>query len=248
MIEWGIKKIFTMTVDNASSNDTAVAHLKKKISNKNAFVMDGEYFHIRCCAHIINLIVKDGMKEEGGSVEKIRAVVRYIRASPQRSEQFKICCERDENPYKNNLVLDVPTRWNYTYLMLETALKFQKSIERYEESDPFFAVEIGINSPTSNDWKNAQVFCKFLKTFFEVTKKLSGSLYVTSNSYFHDIMTIQSTIYSWSNSRDPVLKNMADRMSLKFDKYWGCVDKINMLLLIAVVMDPRYKLKLRLMS
>ena len=31
MLQWGIEKVFTITVDNASSNDTTVAHLKKKI-------------------------------------------------------------------------------------------------------------------------------------------------------------------------------------------------------------------------
>ncbi|KAJ1384805.1 hAT-like transposase, RNase-H fold [Sesbania bispinosa] len=32
-------------------------------------------------------------------------------------------------------------------------------------------------------------------------------------------------------------------MKTKYDKYWGNPDKLNMLLLIALVLDPRYKMK-----
>ena len=36
---------------------------------------------------------------------------------------------------------------------------------------------------------------------------------------------------------------MAQRMKLKCDKYQGSVDRINPMLIVAVVVDPRYKLK-----
>ncbi|XLU49334.1 hypothetical protein S245_044148, partial [Arachis hypogaea] len=35
---------------------------------------------------------------------------------------------------------------------------------------------------------------------------------------------------------------MACSMKHKYDNYWGPVDKFNQLLLVAVVLDPRYKL------
>ena len=35
---------------------------------------------------------------------------------------------------------------------------------------------------------------------------------------------------------------MADKMKLKYDKYWENLDNINFLLYVAVVLDPRYKL------
>ncbi|KAI5323060.1 hypothetical protein L3X38_032132 [Prunus dulcis] len=39
-----------------------------------------------------------------------------------------------------------------------------------------------------------------------------------------------------------LLSNMAQKMKLKYDKYWGSLDSVNQFLLIAVVLDPRYKL------
>ncbi|CAL9018640.1 unnamed protein product [Prunus brigantina] len=41
---------------------------------------------------------------------------------------------------------------------------------------------------------------------------------------------------------NPVLSNMAQNMKLKYDKYLGSLDSVNQFLLIAVVLDPRYKL------
>lgn len=42
---------------------------------------------------------------------------------------------------------------------------------------------------------------------------------------------------------DNLLKRMAINMKTKFDKYWGSLDTMNKLLIIAVVLDPRYKME-----
>ena len=243
LVEWGVEKVFTMTVDNASSNDTAIAHLKKKLSKKNAFVLDGEFFHMRCCAHILNLIVRDGVKEIETSIIRIRGVVRYIRSSPQRAQQFGICCDQEQIVSKSSLCLDVPTRWNYTFLMLETALKFQKAFERLDELETNFSFDLKEGVPSEEDWDNARVLTKFLKVFYDVTKRLSGSLYVTSNDYFHQVCAIEQLLSDWAKHSDIRLSIMAKKMKEKFDKYWGNIEKVNMMLLVAVVLDPRYKLK-----
>ncbi|KAI5327097.1 hypothetical protein L3X38_026493 [Prunus dulcis] len=39
-----------------------------------------------------------------------------------------------------------------------------------------------------------------------------------------------------------VLNDMACSMKMKFEKYWGDLDKVNQLLMVAFVLDPRYKL------
>ena len=57
--DWGIqKKVFSVALDNASANDAMVDFLKYELD----LVGGGTYFHVRCCAHILNLIVQDGMK------------------------------------------------------------------------------------------------------------------------------------------------------------------------------------------
>ena len=60
IIDFGIRdKIFTITLDNASNNDAAVSKLKQYWQIKENHC---KIFHVRCFAHILNLIVKDGLK------------------------------------------------------------------------------------------------------------------------------------------------------------------------------------------
>ena len=130
LIEWQIEKVFTITVDNASTNDVGIAYIKRRIINWNGLILDGEFLHIYCCAHITNLIVGEGLKDHIISIDIIRRVVMYIRSLPSMLVKFKSCVEKEKIESKKLLSLDVPTRWNSTYLMLENAIKFQKAFER----------------------------------------------------------------------------------------------------------------------
>ncbi|KAG6493329.1 hypothetical protein ZIOFF_048311 [Zingiber officinale] len=88
--DWGIeKKLFSITLDNASANDVCVEILKTQLRLKNALIFDGTLFHVRCCAHILNLIVQDGLKEIDIVVDKIREFVKYVKGSQGRKEKFK---------------------------------------------------------------------------------------------------------------------------------------------------------------
>ena len=60
--------------------------------------------------------------------------------------------------------------------------------------------------------------------------------------FFNEMFVIQKNISHFSKSQNHLLKNMATKMESKFDKYWGERDKINHLLYMAVVLDPRKKL------
>lgn len=55
--DWGIRSVSTITVDNVTSNDVAVAYLHRKISTMNGMMGDGKCFYMRCVAHILNLVV-----------------------------------------------------------------------------------------------------------------------------------------------------------------------------------------------
>lgn len=56
LLEWGIEnKLSTITLDNASSNDTAVKNLVENHLVDGKLFFGGKILQVRCCAHILNL-------------------------------------------------------------------------------------------------------------------------------------------------------------------------------------------------
>ncbi|KAL2245926.1 UNVERIFIED_CONTAM: putative AC transposase [Sesamum indicum] len=246
LLEWGIDRIFTITVDNASSNDGAMVHLKKKLENWGQNILGGKYVHLRCMAHIIILVVYDGLKgkDEHETISRIRGAVRYVRNSPARYKKFQKCAEFMET--KKLLSLDVPTSWNSTYLMLEVVICLKRAFDAYEDIDLAYKTDLSKKPfdgvPIESDWDRAKMLLKFLKHFYNLTLCISGSSYVTSNIVFHEICEVDLLLRRWLNSDDVELSDMARKMKEKFDKYWGSIEKMNIVLYYGVILDPRHNL------
>lgn len=49
-----------------------------------------------CCAHILNLIVKDSLKDLDDAIFRIHSVVKYVRSSFTRLQRFKNCAEQEK--------------------------------------------------------------------------------------------------------------------------------------------------------
>ncbi|KAK5826513.1 hypothetical protein PVK06_021435 [Gossypium arboreum] len=245
LLNWGIDKLFTVTVDNASSNDVAIGYLRKKFNPRGGLVQNGKYLHMRCMAHIVNLIVVEGLKEMNKSVERVRGAVRYVRQSPARLQKFKECVVMEKIECKKMLCLDVCTRWNSTYLMLDTAQKFERAFERFEEQDTNFRAKLerGEGWPSVDDWANVRNLKDFLEHFYEVTLRISGTSYVTSNNFFDELSEIDILLRDAQLNSNVDFNVMAIKMKEKYDKYWGDIDKMNLLMFVACVLDPRQKLK-----
>ncbi|KAF1881647.1 hypothetical protein Lal_00039865 [Lupinus albus] len=222
--EWGIERVFTITVDNASSNDGAISYIRRKLDAR------GEWWQI--FAYEMN-------------------VVRHVRSSPSRLASFKECIAAELIESESLVCLDVPTRWNSTYLMLERAEKFQKAFDRLYDQESYFRKWFGdddkgkrkCGSPIEKDWNQARIFIQFLEIFYRMTLLFSGSLHVTSNKCYSEIASIQATLTSWSYNQSEPFGSMALSMITKYDKYWGNVEKINPLLFVGNVLDPRFKLE-----
>ncbi|GKD01124.1 zinc finger BED domain-containing protein RICESLEEPER 2, partial [Tanacetum coccineum] len=96
--------------------------------------------------------------------------------------------------------------------------------------------------PISSDWANVRRLTKFLEHFYQLTLKVSGTLYVTSNSFLDDITSIDAALNNCINGvPDTNLVAMAKMMKCKFDKYYESLEKCNMATVVASVLDPRNK-------
>ena len=57
--------------------------------DSSSLILEGKYLHMRCAAHILNWIVKDGMYVMEKSIERVRDSVAYWSATPKRHEKFE---------------------------------------------------------------------------------------------------------------------------------------------------------------
>ncbi|KAL0011073.1 hypothetical protein SO802_006181 [Lithocarpus litseifolius] len=235
LCEWEIEnKVFSVTLDNASSNDVSVDILRTQLSIRKALVCNGEFFHLRCFAHILNLIVQDGLKEIDIAIQKIRESVKYVKVSQVRKQKFLESVNQMSLDGKRGSQ-EVPTRWNSIFLMIENALYYRRAffhLELTESNDK--------NCPTVDEWSKVEKIDKFLAVFYDATCAFSGTKYPAANLYFPSVFMIYLTLRQQMENEDEYLRRMAIQMLAKFEKYW--LD-FNVLLAIAVSLDPRYKLQ-----
>ncbi|XP_013741789.1 zinc finger BED domain-containing protein RICESLEEPER 2-like [Brassica napus] len=266
LAEWDIRRVFCITVDNATANTSAMKKFKEDFMSQgeDALVLNGEFLHIRCATHILNLIVKEGLAEIDDSVIAIRNAIQYVRSSTNRLKSFEFRVESGKMT-RGSLPLDVKTRWNSTYLMLDQALKFRLAFEKMESEDKpyndyFMEITDGkkrIGPPSKSDWEEVERLVHFLVIFYNSTLVLSASKSITSHKIYNEIVTITRNVCKISNAQGPddSLRYKALSMMGKIRKYWNpfveedeaekskfksC--KMNKLIIVANVFDPRKKM------
>jgi len=75
--DWNLgRKLPSLMMDNCSSNDAIITILKNRLEIRE-LPLQGKIFHMRYCAHILNLIVNDELEIIDGSIEKIHDSVAY---------------------------------------------------------------------------------------------------------------------------------------------------------------------------
>jgi hypothetical protein len=113
-----IDKIYSVTLDNASSNAKAMetltpmfaGYLDSDPAPTLSYPNKREYslMYQRCACHIINLIVKSGLKRFKPYTEDFRTVINFLNSSNHRIAMSKNYCNaQDVRPKKFGLDMDV---------------------------------------------------------------------------------------------------------------------------------------------
>ncbi|KAF7113478.1 hypothetical protein RHSIM_RhsimUnG0122000 [Rhododendron simsii] len=161
--------------------------------------------------------------------------VKYLIHSEASLTQCSDIAKQLKLPLKK-LILNCPTRWNSTYMMLSAALEFKDVFSRYSERDVSFSYV-----PTYEEWERVENVCQFLKIFNDVTNIIASCEYPTSNLFLTEIWRVKEILDKNSVSEFEYLRSMALKMKGKFDKYWG---ECNLVKALGAALDPRYKLLL----
>ncbi|XP_047092284.1 zinc finger BED domain-containing protein RICESLEEPER 2-like [Lolium rigidum] len=238
LTDWNLKdKLFTITLDNdCSSHDIYSANLRDHLSNKNNLMLKGQLFVVRCYANILNAVAHDVIASIHGVIYNIRESIKFIKASSAREERFAEIALQLEIPSTKTLCLDVTTQWNTTYLMLLAALDYRQAFTTLETCDDNYN-----ESPSAEDWKRVEAACNYLKFLYDSAHSIMAAANPTSNLFFHEAWKLQLELSNAITHEDQVFSSIAKEMHERFDKYWK---DCNLVLAIAVVMDPRFKMKL----
>lgn len=199
-----------------------------------ALPLDGKFFHIKCCVHILNILVQYGMTEIESAVHNVRASVKYITNSVSLLQVFGDIVSQLRLP-DIKLILDCGTRWNATYAMVVVAIGYKDVFSRYADKDLSYSF-----LPSDEDREKAKLVCNFLEEFDMITNLISGTDYPTSNLLLPELWHIKKILDEACSSEDSCLMKMATKMKKKFDKYWG---DCNLLISLAAILDPRNKIK-----
>ena len=119
----------------------------------------GEFFHVRCGAHVLNLIVKEGLKLIDVGISKVKDLVKYVTSSESRKLKFEEIALGFGIDYARGLWLDDPVRWNSAYKMLERALPCRAIFAsmRWIKSSPSSFTDL----PTKEDWSKIRKYVIF---------------------------------------------------------------------------------------
>lgn len=156
MSKWNVDKIGTITIDNATTNDVVARCLQEHYSFRGALLLNGIDIQVCCWGHVLNLIVQERLDEITSSIHGVRNAVKYVRGSAKRKFEFLHFADQESIPTGEMLSLDICTRWNSTYVTLESALHYRRAYDCMKTHDSNFK-----DPPLAKDWEKLKLFMVF---------------------------------------------------------------------------------------
>ncbi|KAM6553365.1 hypothetical protein CsatB_014127 [Cannabis sativa] len=234
--DWSLEnKLFSLTY-NQPLSDAALENLRPLLSIKNPLILNGQLLVGNCLARAFSSIAKDVLYEVHENVRKVRESVKFVKTSESHEEKFLELKQHLQVPSERTLSLDDQTQWNTTYQMLVAASELKEVFSCLDTSDPDYKA-----APSMDDWKQVEIVCMYLKLLFDAVNILTTTTNPTAITFFHEVWKIQSELVRAATSEDPFINALTKRMQEKIDKYWK---ECSLALATAVVMDPRFKMKL----
>ena len=89
-------------------------------------------FHVRCCAHIFNLLIKDGLSVIEDVIFKVQENIKYLAGLLSPLMMFSNVAKQ-LHLLSKKLILDCCAQWSATYDMLSTVLEFKHIFRRYQQ-------------------------------------------------------------------------------------------------------------------
>jgi zinc finger BED domain-containing protein 1 (E3 SUMO-protein ligase ZBED1) len=142
-------KIIALTTDNDSAMLVCGKEIADALDNE---ISSMNFSHYCCTAHVLNLGVKKGLEAVNNSITKARKITCLIKNSTYLCDSLRAFCTLKNVNYLKP-ILDVDTRWNSTFYMLQ----------RFKELEPALTLLAADNRsinalyPDKEDWSSIKV-------------------------------------------------------------------------------------------
>ncbi|KAJ1436743.1 Zinc finger, BED-type [Sesbania bispinosa] len=235
--DWNIEgRLFSITC-NQTLSEVAIGNLRSLLSVKNPLILNGQLLVGNCIARTLSNVANDLLSSVQGIVKKIRDSVKYVKTSESHEEKFLELKQQLQVPSEMSLFIDDQTQWNTTYQMLVAASELREVFSCLDTSDPDYK-----GAPSLEDWKLVEILCTYLKPLYDAANNLTTTItHPTAITFFHEVWKLQLDLSRAVMNEDPFIRDLTKPMQEKIDKYWR---ECSLVLAIAVVMDPRFKMKL----
>lgn len=148
------------------------------------------------------------------TIVKLRKLVLKIRKSPQKRLKLRKLCKLHGMRYLTPKI-DVKTRWNSTYEMLERAEKLKvpmRALCSSEKSLRSFIMH-------KNEWAELNVLCVLLQKFDRATKLMSMERHPTITAYLPTFHWLLDALHLFMNDNPGPLARAAENGLVKLQKY-----------------------------
>ncbi|XP_005113603.1 zinc finger BED domain-containing protein 1-like [Aplysia californica] len=217
--QWDIEeKISSIVTDNASTMVSLVNdHMKKH--------------HVRCFAHSLNLIVRDGLKNSGDLlivIGKVKAIVSFFHHSVKAAEKLRSFQSTLGLPQKK-LIQDVETRWNSTLKMLS-----RYADEHTAVTGALCSMGRTSMSVTDSEVDTIRSAIEVLSPFELATEEASTEKHTSLSKMLPTVRQIMEKL-----SQEPQ-SPLRDQLQLELRRRFSCLEG-NFTLGAATLLDPRFK-------
>ena len=177
---------------------------------------------VPCLAHVMNLVVKNGLSDAG--IESILKTHRKIVKQYRQSGLFRNGLK--EAGFSKVLLPDVPTRWNSVYMMVERNLQ-----AKYCITQKLPVISEGEEPPSMNEgkkawkrrmteqqWTTSSTLLALLKPILLITKCLEENELPTFSLTLPLCWSLFRHLKTFSSSNDPIIQKVASSMKDSLEK------------------------------
>ncbi|CAB4424695.1 unnamed protein product [Rhizophagus irregularis] len=229
--EFGLaEKTLALTTDNASSMVSCDKFIVEELENE---FRNLDFAHYRCAAHVLNLAVGNGLNLICESVKKVRSLMSYIKTFQPVRDSLKALCEVKGINYLAP-ELDVATRWNSTFYMLEKWKRMEPALNLLAADDS------NVRQRYLNDFDRVKIddTMVLLSLIERATRLLSASSYPTHGDIRFIFLGIQEHLSRYISDESFSQSTVANAIYQKLSDYWPIMSESSQ---ISSLLDPRVK-------